>query len=368
MNIAFFHELSFGGAWRTVDEYGKRLKKKHKVDLYTVTQNNQTIVLEKFHQVFLYPFHPKEWSKGNWKVRVYKDTIELLQLNLLHRQIAKEINKKDYDLVFVHPSQYTQAPFLLKYLLLPSIYYCQEPLRIVYDEYINRLEDLSLSRRVYETFNRWIRKKIDATNISHAQVILANSKFSQEKIQKAYNREAYLCYLGVNSKKFKPLRVKKVYDILFVGQKEEIEGYDLLSSALQYFKCKPVIKIISRQPDGRGITDNDLLIEYNKAKIVVALSRNEPFGLFPLEAMACGVPVIAVNEGGFRESIIDKETGFLIERNSKELCKIITKLLNNTELSTIIRLKAREHVVRNWSWDRSVSRLYTIIEQCIHKK
>lgn len=368
MKIAFFHELRLGGALRTADEYSKRLKEKHKVDLYVVSQKNQKIDPGNFHDIFSYHFHSKEWSQGDWKTRLYKDTIELLQLNFLHKKIARAIDKKNYDFVFVHPSQYTQAPFLLKYLHVPTIYYCQEPLRIAHDEYVNRVDNLPLSRMIYELLNRWVRKRIDLTNVNHAQVILANSRFSQERIQKAYKRTSYLCYLGVDTSKFKSLNKKRAYDILFVGEEENIEGYDLLVSAISYFKKKPTVKVISRRSDGKGISDENLIAEYNKAKIVVALSRNEPFGLLPLEAMSCGRPIIAVNEGGFLESIIDGKTGFLIERDAKKLYEAIDKLLSNERLQRIISKEAREHVVKNWTWDKSVSKLYNIIRQCIPQK
>ena len=94
MKIAVFHELHSGGALRAVDEFVKGLKKDHQVDLYT-TDN----------------FTPKKWNGGNWKLKLYKDTVELYKLFKLHRKIAQEINEKEYDIVFIHPSQFTQRSF-----------------------------------------------------------------------------------------------------------------------------------------------------------------------------------------------------------------------------------------------------------------
>lgn len=57
------------------------------------------------------------------------------------------------------------------------------------------------------------------------------------------------------------------------------------------------------------------------------MSKNEDFGMIAIESMACGVPVIAPDEGGYRETIVHGETGVLLEKNSAvELAKVIEKI------------------------------------------
>ena len=69
------------------------------------------------------------------------------------------------------------------------------------------------------------------------------------------------------------------------------------------------------------ITDEELVILYNKAKLVVYTPYMEPFGLVPLEAMSCGTPVVGVNEGGVMETVLNGKTGILVERNVNNICK-----------------------------------------------
>jgi len=360
MKIAFFHELTpLSGARKVIDEYARILGKKHEVDLYYVDDTQDESVRKIFSKVYYF----KQKSSRN---RLYRDSLELLNLYILHKRIAKLINDNKYDLVFVSPSRYTQAPFILRFIM-DSVYFCQEPLRLVYDPILAIPSDLNLVKKTYEVLNRRIRKLIDAGNIRCAKLVLANSEFSRKTIYRAYSINAKVCYLGVDTQKFYPKAVKKIYDLLFIGDKTPIEGYDLLIQTLKTFKKPPSIKYISRNERGEGITEEALTNEINKAKIVLSLSKDEPFGLAPVEAMSCGVPVIAVSEGGLRESVTDGVTGYLIDRNVAELKRKIELLLGDEGLRKKLGKNARVNVLTKFSWEESVERFKKIIKEAGYK-
>lgn len=360
MKIAIFHELDFGGARRTVEEFSKRLNKKFFVDLYYVDDTEEKNIKAVLKNVYYYPFCPKTWKGNNWKVKLYKDTIELIKLYKLHKKISEKIKSKKYDYIFVHPSKYTQAPFLLRFLKNKCIYYCQEPLRMIYDPSVSSdIKNIVFPKNIYEFLIRKIRKWIDLKNFKSALIILANSNFSKNFIEKSYGKKAEVCYLGVDITLFKPLNINKSIEILFIGNKDE--GYDLLNASLKFFKIKPNVYRIFRNNGQLNISDKDLVRIYNKSKVLVALNQNEPFGLIPLEAISCGTPVIAVNTGGYRESVIDGKTGFLISREPKELYNKINKVIKNESLRNQIAKDARAHVLNNWTWDRSIDRFLNII-------
>ena len=360
MRIAVFHELDFGGARRTVSEFAKRLNKILDVDLYYIDDKKERGLRKNYKNVFYYPFHPKSWKGKNWKIRLYKDTIELFKLYNLHKKIALNIELKNYDYILVHPSKFTQAPFLLRFLSNKCIYYCQEPLRMVYDPYLSNISSIKFPKFFYEFLIRKIRKWIDIYNLKNTKTILANSNFSKEFIEKSYGKKAEVCYLGVETSLFKPLDIAKTIDVLFIGNKNK--GYDLLNKSLKFFKTKPKVYTIFRKNKKKNVSDKELVIIYNKSKVLVALNQNEPFGLIPLEAMACGIPVIAVNEGGYRESIINGKTGYLTERNTKALRDLILRLLNNDKLRIDMGEDARKHVEEKWTWDKSTDRFLQIIK------
>jgi len=361
MKIAFFHELTpLSGARKVVEEYGKILRKDHSIDLFYVDDIEDKKVKKIFNKVYYFKFKFKKYEGNNWKTRLYKDSIELLKLYFLHKKISNIIKGNKYDFIFINPSKFTQAPFLLRFIE-KSVYFCEEPLRIVYDNLFEFSKDINSIKKIYEKLNRKVRKFIDKDNIKKANIVLANSQFTKDNINKAYGIKACLCYLGVAPKKFLPLTIKKEYDLLFIGEKNNIEGYDLLEDVIKLYKQAPKVMIVVRDIDGNGISEENLIKEYNKSKIVLTLSKNEPFGLSIIEAMACGVPVIALNEGGFKESVVDNKTGFLIKRNPYDLKAKIDLLLEDDNLRDRLGKAGRNRVLTNFTWKISVSNFLKFI-------
>jgi glycosyltransferase involved in cell wall biosynthesis len=80
-----------------------------------------------------------------------------------------------------------------------------------------------------------------------------------------------------------------------------------------------------------NLSDCELSRYIRQAKIFLYAPYLEPLGLAPLEAMALGTPVIAVKEGGPRETIKDQYNGLLVERDSKLFTKAITLLLQSPD-------------------------------------
>ncbi|MEK7571936.1 MAG: glycosyltransferase family 4 protein [Patescibacteria group bacterium] len=356
MRIAIFHELQQGGARRAVNEFAKELQKKHTVDLYIVDIKEDSAERAFFHQVHLYPFTPKDWRGGNWRLKLYKDTLELMKLYQLHKKMAADINNGEYDVAFIHPSQYTQAPFILRFLKTRKVYYCEEPLRLVYESQFEIPKNIPLIKKIYEKFNRLLRKRIDRENLKKADMVITNSKYTKKRIEEAYKIKSVVSYLGVDTHLFRPLAQKKEYDILFIGAKTEDDGYILLREIEGELPREISIKkhIIGED----WIEDETQFVKlYNKAKLVVCLSHDDPFGLIPLEAMACGIPVVAVNEGGYLETILHNNTGYLLPRNGSIIAKKITSLLRNEAITKQLGRNAREHVVENWTMEKSTKQI-----------
>ena len=365
MKIAFFHELEIGGARRSVNEYANELKKKHKIDLFFVDEDYFGKEDKSYNRTYFFKFKPKFWYGGNWKAKIYKDTIELFNLYKLHKKIAFEINKGKYDAVIVNPSKYTQSPFILRFIKVKKIYYCQETLRFAYEPLLTINRRIGLFKYFYETFNRFVRKNIDLANIKKADSILTNSKNTKKNINKNYHLFSEVCYLGVDTNFFKPGNLEKDIDVLFIGSDEFMDGFNLVKDALAKMKHKVNLKT-TIDKKRKDINDEKLLELYRRAKIVVCTARDEPFGMIPLEAMAVGTLVIAVNEGGYKESIIDKSNGFLVERNSLKLAQKIDWVLNNSEEAKKITKNARQIVISEWNWEKRTKELENMLTKILN--
>jgi glycosyltransferase involved in cell wall biosynthesis len=106
------------------------------------------------------------------------------------------------------------------------------------------------------------------------------------------------------------------------------------------------------------MVDFDTLIRrYNEAALVLYAPIREPLGLIALEAMACGTPVVGVNEGGVRETVIDRFTGRLADRDPPAFATVIMELLQDPDLCKQYGYQGREYVLKNWCWDRAVAQI-----------
>jgi len=112
-----------------------------------------------------------------------------------------------------------------------------------------------------------------------------------------------------------------------------------------------------------AISDAELVAILNKATLLLYTSRLEPFGLAPLEANACGLPVVGIAEGGIRETIQDGVNGFLVDPEPESIARAANQLLQNPALTRRLGETAADYVRREWDVEESVTRLETILLQ-----
>jgi len=101
----------------------------------------------------------------------------------------------------------------------------------------------------------------------------------------------------------------------------------------------------------------DVLSFYAAADVYVAPSLEDAFGLPILEAMACGLPVIASVQAGASENITDRTTGYLLQdpTNHVELAEIILRLAGDRPAAQKIGAAAAKYVQDSVSWDRNAA-------------
>jgi glycosyltransferase involved in cell wall biosynthesis len=105
-----------------------------------------------------------------------------------------------------------------------------------------------------------------------------------------------------------------------------------------------------RQPD-------ELHLWYAAADVAVTTPWYEPFGLTPLEAMACGAPVIGSRVGGIAFTVADGETGFLVPpRDPNALCVRIEEILEDPARRMRMGQAGRDRVLSSFTWQRVAAR------------
>ena len=120
------------------------------------------------------------------------------------------------------------------------------------------------------------------------------------------------------------------------------------------------VRFIGRkQPD-------ELRFWYSAADVAVTTPWYEPFGLTPLEAMACGVPVIGSRVGGIAFTVADGETGFLVPpRDPEALCARLDRLLGAPALRARMGQAGRARVLRAFTWTEVAARTAALYDELL---
>jgi len=366
MKIAIFYNISFSGAKRVVMEHVRGLRAiGNYVDIYTTDTKSDIFDPGIYaNKKFIYDLSSREINFPILR-RLKKDYYDtFFSLKFKHKKIAKDIDKNKYDIVLVHTDITTQAPFLLRYIKTKNFYYCLEPLRNAYEYSLRVNNNLKILNKLYENLNRWIRKWIDRVNTLSADNIITLSLFGRERIIAAYGLYPKISYLGVDEKEFIPKKVKKKNYILFVADKHPLYGYDIAEKVINLLpkNIKSKFKIISwTKENSERISDRELVNIYNESLVTLSLSKFDTFGLVPLESMACGIPVIAFNVAGYRETVINNKTGYLVDFDPSEIAEKITYLFNQPAEADIMGKNGRKWIEERWTWKKQIEQLNNIL-------
>jgi len=232
----------------------------------------------------------------------------------------------------------------------PNIYICMDLMREFYDlkEYYNTR--LPLLMRLTHSASFFVFKPLFENSLKSIQKIIAVSKDNQKKIKKYYKRNSEIVYLPIDCENFSHkkskgycLSVNRIYPAKRIEL--QLEAFKLTpekrlvivgdyakgdEKALGYVK-----KILAQKPKNVEIisrpTQKKLKQLYSECDCFLATSKEEAFGLAVIEAMASGKPIVAVNEGGFKETVLNNKTGFLVNPEPQEIVKAIKEISKNPE-------------------------------------
>jgi glycosyltransferase involved in cell wall biosynthesis len=118
------------------------------------------------------------------------------------------------------------------------------------------------------------------------------------------------------------------------------------------------VRFAGRQPRHR------LRDFYSAADVFVSTPWYEPFGITPLEAMACACPVIGAAVGGIQHSVVDGVTGYLVPpRDPRQLAERLARLYRDAELRSSLGQRGLRRVRRHFTWRLAATELARIYHQ-----
>ncbi len=384
MKIAVFHNLPSGGALRA---------------LYQKTR----LMEERGWVVSLYSFSTAECRflpavpvRGEEHVEPldFRGPSRFRRYAEASRRVADRINRSEADWGYVDKCRFFGAPPLLPLVRKPTAYYCHEPLGLgeynVFaggpprgDEGVgSRFARLSVRQRLEKLWGLAGRQRIkreDRRSIRAASAVLAPSSFAALWIERVYGVRPVVVYQGVDTGFFSPDPSQKREDLVIsVGRIDRNKNHGFAIRALGAIpeESRPRLVVVCDQIDWREkarldaegaragvawemrlrISEQDLRSLYRSARAVLCTALREPFGLVPLEAMACGTPVLAARDGGYLESVIDGGTGYILDRDPALWAGKIAACAD-ADLAGRLGAAGRAHTVKHWTWSPFVDRL-----------
>jgi glycosyltransferase involved in cell wall biosynthesis len=101
------------------------------------------------------------------------------------------------------------------------------------------------------------------------------------------------------------------------------------------------------------VSRTDVPALLRSADAVVCVPWYEPFGIVPLEAMACGRPVVASAVGGIQDTVVDQVTGLLVPpRRPDALSSALRDLLASPTMGAAYGIAGRDRVLARYGWER----------------
>ena len=390
MKIAVYHNLPSGGGKRWLYDCLSGLSKRHTIDVYAPSNvidpqfADVTPLASRTHEV---PFRALP-RLPFWRAHSPQRLIDLLRFDGVSRKIARLIDAGGYDLALATSCRFTEAPLVLRHLRTPSVYYCHEVMRSLYEPRHRRpyypSGVLSPLLALWMTPYQALVRRWDAQNVRKASLVVTNSHYVREAVYRVYGAFARVNYPGVDVDAFQPNgSAEREHLVVCVGELRPHKAFDCALETIAQIPAslRPRLAIVANSVDEREksyvqalaaergvllticerIPGEEVKKLYQRAKLTLYTSIMEPFGLVVLESMSSGTPVVGVREAGIRETVVDSVTGFLVERDPRRLAEAVQRLLEDEELRARMGAASRRYVLDNWTWDRSISELESMM-------
>ena len=346
MKVAIIHDwlVVYGGAEKVLEEI---LKLFPDADIFSLVdflpKDKRDFILNKKVNTSFIQKLPKAKTK-------YRSYLPFMPMAIEQLDLSK------YDLII--SSSHCVAKGIITGPDQIHISYVHSPIRYAWDLQNQYLKEAGLDKGL----KGWIAKAIlhymriwDTRTANGVDYFIANSKFIARRIWKCYHRKANVIYSGIN-----------LDDFSFSDKKDDF--YFTASRMVPYKKMDLIVEAFTQMPDKKLIVigtgpdfdkiqkiaqghENIKLMGYQPFEVLkdhmqrakaFVFAAEEDFGRVPVEAQACGTPVIAFGKGGALETvrglgIKDKPTGIFFDKQTKD--SLIDAVNNFEQQANLIKYK-----------------------------
>ena len=215
-----------------------------------------------------------------------------------------------------------------------QVAYVHTPMRYAWDLFFDYQKRSGALTRFF--MDRWMPqiRLWDYVSAQRIDALFANSKYIARRIKKFWNRDALVIYPPVNVGYFNPTNnVAREDFYVFFSRLVPYKRADIAIDACAALGKKLVVigggseaKNLQELAKGKsGITftgrsSDEKVREYLQKCKALIFCAEEDFGIIPVQAQACGTPVIAFGKGGATESVLDKKTGVFFSEQTAASC------------------------------------------------
>jgi glycosyltransferase involved in cell wall biosynthesis len=240
----------------------------------------------------------------------------------LYPAAIESFDTRGYDVVL--SSHHTVAKGVVRRGDAVHVCYCHTPMRALWERSQEELATLPaplrpLGAALFRRLRVW-----DVATVPRVDRFVANSATTRNRISKHYGRESTIIYPPIDVDRFTPGAAPPGEHYLVAARPVAYKRLDL---AIEATRLAGRRLVVAGSPPPRdppphvtflGHVSDDALVEAMRSARALLFPQEEDFGMTPLEMMACGRPVIAFGRGGATESVVDGETGVLIDEQTAE--------------------------------------------------
>ncbi len=268
---------------------------------------------------------------------------------------VEQIDLRGFDLIL--SSNHAVAKGVIRGLGQLHISYIHTPIRYAWDLQHQYLEEAGLNRGIKGWLTRAMLHRIrlwDQAAANRVDVMVANSRYIAQRIWACYRREAVVIHPPVDVDSFPLCREK---DDFYLAA-SRLVPYKRMAVIAEAFARMPNRKLVIigdgpemakvRQFAGpntivMGYQSNEVLRDHMQRAKGFVFAAEEDFGITPVEAMACGTPVIAYGKGGILDSVVDGQTGLFFPQQTPEaVVEAIERFEQMTFDPVLIRERAEQ--------------------------